>query len=100
MKLQADPTVIFALKKKTNNFNLVIKRVLLKDLNGLDIQLTKGNWEVTDFHGINSDIMKLYYTSTQDGSINRSLFVLDLELDKTTKLSKKIGNNKFSCVEI
>tara|TARA_S200000501_G_scaffold251636_1_gene235799 strand:- start:3264 stop:4307 length:1044 start_codon:yes stop_codon:yes gene_type:complete len=33
MKLQADPTVIFALKKKTNNFNLVIKRVLLKDLN-------------------------------------------------------------------
>ena len=33
MKLQADPTVIFALKKKTNNFNLAIKRVLLKDLN-------------------------------------------------------------------
>ena len=33
MKLQADPTVIFALKKKSNNFNLVIKRVLLKDLN-------------------------------------------------------------------
>ena len=33
MKLQADPTVIFALKKKINNFNLVIKRVLLKDLN-------------------------------------------------------------------
>ena len=67
--------------------------IYLKDLNGLNIQLTKGNWEVTDFHGINSDIMKLYYTSTQDGSINRSLFVLDLELDKTTKLSKNIGNN-------
>lgn len=33
MKLQADPTIIFALKKKTNNFNLAIKRVLLKDLN-------------------------------------------------------------------
>lgn len=32
MPLQADPTVIYALKKEKNNFNLVIKRVLKKDL--------------------------------------------------------------------
>lgn len=32
MKLQADPTVIFAMKKTSGNFDLVIKRVLLKDL--------------------------------------------------------------------
>ncbi len=32
MKLQADPTVIFALKKQHQNFDLVIKRVLIKDL--------------------------------------------------------------------
>ncbi|MCP4975683.1 MAG: endolytic transglycosylase MltG [Maribacter sp.] len=32
MKLQADPTVIYALKKHANNFDLVIKRVLYKDL--------------------------------------------------------------------
>ncbi|EAR01546.1 endolytic transglycosylase MltG [Maribacter sp. HTCC2170] len=32
MKLQADPTVIFALKKHSGNFDLVIKRVLYKDL--------------------------------------------------------------------
>jgi len=30
--LQADPTVIFALKKTSKNFDIVIKRVLLKDL--------------------------------------------------------------------
>lgn len=30
--LQADPTVIFALKKKQNNFDQVIKRVLFRDL--------------------------------------------------------------------
>ena len=30
--LQADPTVIFAIKKETNNFNQVIKRVLFRDL--------------------------------------------------------------------
>lgn len=32
MKLQADPTVIYALKKHAGNFDLVIKRVLYKDL--------------------------------------------------------------------
>lgn len=32
MKLQADPTVIYALKKHAGNFDLLIKRVLYKDL--------------------------------------------------------------------
>ncbi len=32
MALQADPTVIFALKKELNNFDTVIRRVLYKDL--------------------------------------------------------------------
>ena len=32
MKLQADPTVVYAMKKKANDFDLVIRRVLYKDL--------------------------------------------------------------------
>ena len=32
MKLQADPTVIYALKKRYQNFDTIIKRVLYKDL--------------------------------------------------------------------
>ena len=32
MRLQADPTVIFAIQKRNNDFNRVIKRVLNKDL--------------------------------------------------------------------
>lgn len=32
MLLQADPTVIYAIKKKTGDFDMVIKRVLYKDL--------------------------------------------------------------------
>ena len=32
MKLEADPTVIYAVKKNNNDFNIVIKRVLYKDL--------------------------------------------------------------------
>ena len=32
MKLQADPTVIYAIKKLNNNYNRIIKRVLYRDL--------------------------------------------------------------------
>ena len=32
MKLQADPTVVYALKQKQNDFSIVIRRVLRKDL--------------------------------------------------------------------
>ncbi len=32
MPLQADPTVIYALKQKLNNFDTIIRRVLYKDL--------------------------------------------------------------------
>ncbi|MBL7473695.1 endolytic transglycosylase MltG [Robertkochia sediminum] len=32
MPLQADPTVIYAMKKESGNFDMVVKRVLLKDL--------------------------------------------------------------------
>ena len=32
MKLQADPTIVYAMKRKANNFDLFVRRVLYKDL--------------------------------------------------------------------
>ena len=54
--------------------------------------------EVTSFKGLDSDKMQIFFTSTEDGSINRSLYVLDLETGKRKKLSTQIGTNsaKFS----
>ena len=37
--------------------------------------------------------MKIFYTSTEDGSINRSLYIQDLNSDIKAKLSK-IGFNE------
>jgi len=68
--------------------------IYIKDFEGDEIQVTKGNWEVTEFHGINSDKMKIFYTSTEDGSINRSLYVQDLNSDIKAKLSSRIGFNE------
>jgi len=70
--------------------------IYLRDFEGSEIQLTKGNWEVTAFHGVDSDKMELYYTSTEDGSINRSLYVQNLESGKKRKLSTEIGTNSAS----
>jgi len=72
--------------------------IFLKGLDGSEEQITSGSWEVTSFKGLDSDKMQIFFTSTEDGSINRSLYVLDLESGKRTKLSTQIGTNsaKFS----
>ena len=70
--------------------------IYIKGLDGSEEQITKGNWEVTDCHGIDSDKMKVYFTSTEDGSINRSLYVQHLETDVKTKLSTVSGTNNSS----
>jgi dipeptidyl-peptidase-4 len=72
--------------------------IYLKGLDGSEEQLTKGSWEVTSFDGLDSDKMQIYFRSTEDGSVNRSLYMLDLETGKREKLSTQYGTNsvKFS----
>ncbi|MEE2700157.1 MAG: S9 family peptidase [Bacteroidota bacterium] len=70
--------------------------IYIKGLDGSEDQITNGDWEVTDFHGVDSDKMQFYYSSTEDGSINRSLYVQDLETGEKRKLSTKKGTNSTS----
>ena len=70
--------------------------IYLKDFDGNEFQLTQGDWEVTDFHGVNSDRMEFYFTSTEDGSINRSVYVQNLENNQKRKLSTQYGTNSAS----
>ena len=68
-------------------------------IKGFDVseeQITKGKWEVTKFHGINSDKMDIYFTSTEDGSINRSVYVQNLMTGEKKKISTDLGNNIIS----
>ena len=41
--------------------------IYLKGLDGSEQQITNGNWEVTSFHGVDSDKMEIYFTSTEEG---------------------------------
>ncbi|MBJ10891.1 MAG: S9 family peptidase [Flavobacteriales bacterium] len=56
-------------------------------------QITSGNWEVTSYHGIHNESGKVYYTSTEDGAINRSVFSINIDGTDKQKLTNKIGTN-------
>ena len=54
-------------------------------------QITKGDWAVTDFEGINEKKNQLYYTSTEVSTIERHIYVTDLQGKVRKKLSKVPG---------
>ena len=56
-------------------------------------QITNGNWEVTSYHGMHFESGKVYYTSTEDGAINRSVFSINIDGTDKQKLTDKIGTN-------
>jgi len=56
-------------------------------------QVTKGNWEVTNYYGYDKKTARIYYQSTEDGSINRSISTIALDGTSQQKLSSKIGSN-------
>ena len=57
-------------------------------------QITSGTWEVTDFYGYDEASERLYYQSTEDGSINRSLYTIDIRAEGKRRLSDGVpGTN-------
>ncbi|MCF6168260.1 S9 family peptidase [Lutibacter sp.] len=58
--------------------------------------ITKGNWEVTDFYGINEKTKTLFYQSTEDGSINRTIYSINLNGKNKRRLTNSSGTNNAS----
>jgi dipeptidyl-peptidase 4 len=57
-------------------------------------QVTKGNWEVTEYYGLDEKTNTVFYQSTEDGSINRAVCRIDLDGKNEVHLSHNIGTNK------
>lgn len=55
-------------------------------------QVTKGDWEVTDFYGYDPATMRYYYQSTQTGALNRVVASVDAK-GVSTILSPKEGTS-------
>ena len=59
-------------------------------------QITKGNWEVTDYYGFNKEKKTIYYQSVENGSINRGVYSIGLNGKNKKLLSEKSGRSEAS----
>ncbi|NND63636.1 MAG: S9 family peptidase [Flavobacteriaceae bacterium] len=59
-------------------------------------QITKGEWEVTNYYGFDPNTGRVYYQSTENGSINRDVYSISNTGRNKVKLSKGDGNNSAS----
>lgn len=59
-------------------------------------QITKGNWEVTNYYGFNKTNKKIYYQSVENGSINRGVYSINLDGTGKKLLTPKNGQSSAS----
>lgn len=57
-------------------------------------QVTKGNWEVTAFYGLDEKTNTVFYQSTENGSINRGVYKIGLKGNNKAALSADLGTNE------
>lgn len=56
-------------------------------------QVTKGNWEVTNYYGFDEKTKTVYYESVENGSINRDIYRIQLDGKNKVRLSSQTGTN-------
>ena len=59
-------------------------------------QITKGNWDVTDFYGYDKKARKVFYQSVENGSINRDVYSVSINGKDKQRLTKNEGTNNAS----
>ncbi|WP_213520644.1 S9 family peptidase [Nonlabens sp.] len=73
------------------------RHIYLYDAEGKEkLQITKGNWDVTSYYGYDDKSKRIYFQSTEDGSINRSIYSISLKGKKKKKLTSQTGTNSAS----
>ena len=56
-------------------------------------QVTEGNWEVTQYYGFDAKTGRIYFQSTENGSINRDVFSVRANGKNKVQLTQKRGTN-------
>lgn len=71
--------------------------IYLYDMNGeLIRQVTKGDWEVTDYLGYNERNNRIYYISTEDSPLERHLYSINISGKDKRKMSNGEGWNSVT----
>ena len=56
-------------------------------------QVTKGDWEVTKYYGYDQNEDRIFYQSTENGSINRDVYSIESSGENKKRLSSQEGQN-------
>ena len=56
-------------------------------------QVTSGAWEVTSYYGYDQNTDRIFYQSTENGSINRGIYAVELHGGKKQNLATDEGTN-------
>ena len=60
---------------------------------GSNKQITKGNWDVIEFLGIDENSQTIYYTSAEKGAIYKGIYSIQLDGSNKTAISEETGYN-------
>jgi len=56
-------------------------------------QITKGSWVVTNYYGFDAKTKRVYYQSTENGSVNRDVYSIKADGSNKKRLTQKSGTN-------
>lgn len=65
-------------------------------IDGSSLQISKGNWDVIEFMGINEKKGLIYYTSAEEGAQYTALYSIQLDGSEKEKISDKKGTNSVT----
>ncbi|MDX1462066.1 MAG: S9 family peptidase [Marinirhabdus sp.] len=62
-------------------------------------QVTEGDWEVTNYYGFDQKTGRIYYQSTENGSVNRDVYSVLKNGKNKVRLTQQTGTNSASFSE-
>jgi dipeptidyl-peptidase 4 len=80
----------FIWTSEKNGFNHIY---LINYKNNTEIQLTKGEWEVTSSYGIDAKNIQLYFQAAKNHPTQREIYRVNIKSKKVECLSQKKGTN-------
>ncbi len=85
-----DDDSYFLWTSEKNGYN----HIYIYTIDGKEIrQITKGDWEITEFYGYNQKNKTLYYQSTEQSPLQRDVYSINVFGKKKKILSEKRGSN-------
>ncbi|MCD4792529.1 MAG: S9 family peptidase [Bacteroidales bacterium] len=86
----SDDGIYFVMTSERDGY----RHLYLHDMTGKKpVQLTSGNWDVTEFYGYDKENKMYYYQSAEESPIKRGVYKISFNGKKKVKLSEKSGTN-------